>query len=68
MNFLKVAILLQELLAGNKDIINSTSVIQSGERVPKAQFRVITSSGEILEVTVKRQAAGLEGTVAKSGK
>ena len=65
MDYIQAALKLQELMEKDISVLNITPAIQSGERTPKAEFVVVTMSGEVLRVTVKRQSAGIEGTVAK---
>ncbi len=68
MDYIATALIFQATAESNKSLTVLTKTMQSGERTPKAAFKVITDTGEILEITVKRQAIGLEGTAAKTPK
>ena len=66
MDYLGFTLALQDLAEKSSQLTVVAPTVKTGDRTPKAQFTVIGKTGEIMQVTVKRQAPGNEGELVKA--
>ena len=59
MNYEQIAQAIASTLEKNEKVINVTEVVKGGERVLFAELRVITSSGDVMNIKVKQVIGGM---------